>query len=185
LAALVAILTVALGVRPAARAADDLATAKEADDPRHSAVYAILGLATPVGFLGLEGVHRFGSYLELSVGLGEGTSVFAGVKDPVKTLQGAVMPRLRLGGARRALTLGAGLSGGGFGWPRGDCYSNCTLRVDYAFWANVEIGVELFFHRLAFRGFLGAGVLNPTIDSSSAHVIAGLPYAGVGVGAPF
>jgi hypothetical protein len=164
-----------------------------AGPPRHSAVYWILGAGAPVGFEGIEGVHRFGPLLEVAAGFGIGFSATGSEKDPplFHSTQWEVMPRLRLGGDRHALTLGAGLSGGnyggfhlfGIGCPEDG--SPCYYPTRYVFWGNVEVGTEHWWpHGFALRTFLG-WARGCTIDSCSASNDQSFPYFGLGLGYAF
>ena len=119
--------------------ADDLPVPKLVVPPvrRGSAIYGMLGW-TPVGGIGLEGVHRLGSMFEITAGLGIGRNAVdpaaekLGIGNPV---QGAVMPRLRLGSDTKALTLGVGISGGNYadlstcGWDF-ECRQSTIYRLD-------------------------------------------------------
>lgn len=158
--------------------------AAEADNPR-SAVYAIVGLATPVGVGGFEGVHRFGSMLELSVGLGAGlTALLAHSGSP---LQWSVMPRLRaVPSGRHSFVFGAGVSGGNIGDVPLVCDEFCdeqrtSYPVHYHLWANVEIGGEHWERNFAFRYFVG-WASGCRVDSCT---VFGLPYIGMGAGIAF
>ena len=98
-------------------------TVEEPARRRTRAVYLMLGFGSPVGGFGVEGVQRFGSYFELAAGFGVGDA--AANSEPHTGLghviQWALMPRLRLGDDATALTVGAGISGGeyGYGFIRG------------------------------------------------------------------
>jgi hypothetical protein len=169
---------------------------------RRTAIYYAMGLATPIGFLGFESVHRFGKFLELSAGIGIGGSAvqsnrhsFGGV------LQWSLMPRLRLGNDHAALTLGAGVSGGeyggfdvfgdGPGCPSSDSYgcSGSTLGfpTQYTLWRNLEIGGEYWSRGgFALRYFVGLA-LGMTVSPFGGSPLGGsqgspLPYFGLGLG---
>jgi hypothetical protein len=160
--------------------------------PRHTAIYGLLGVGAPVGFEGLEGVHRFGPLLEVAAGLGIGFSASGSEKDAPfgHATQWAVMPRLRVGGDHHVLTLGAGVSGGnyggfhlfGIGCPeQGPCY----YPTRYVFWGNVEIGGEHWWSGgFALRYFLGYA-RGCTTDSCSASGDRSFPYFGLGLGYAF
>lgn len=130
----------------------------ESPPPRRDwEIYGVFGFGTPVGIAGLEGVHRFGELLELSVGLGNGISAS-------NALQWSVMPRLRGGDEGDAFTFGVGLSGGEYAYETGFCLGcsdgetrpSATYRTFYTLWTNVEIGGQhLSASGFAFRYFLG------------------------------
>jgi hypothetical protein len=195
---------------PAARAATDVedpeppspaavvpAPATEVPGPpdhaRSSAVYSIVGFGTPVGFFGVEGVHRFGSWFEISAGLGEGLAAAGSSQHPpaFHALQWSVMPRLRLGDDHLALTLGAGLSGGNYGAIPLDfeCASYCNqdYPVRYVVWGNVEAGLELWKRGFAFRAFGGyaRGCTTDGCVGLADRAPLGIPYFGVGFGYAF
>jgi hypothetical protein len=119
-----------------------------------TAVYAQLGLGTPLGWAGGEIEQTLTSFLAISGGVGMGSA------GP----QVALMPRLRLGNLYTVVTLGAGVSYGKYRWDDG-CSPDCspTVRTGTVTWGNLEAGIE---HRLrsgfSVRYFAGYG-----------HVIAG------------
>jgi hypothetical protein len=162
---------------------------------RRSAVYLVGGFATPLGFLGIEGVRRLGpiftpqatlTELEITGGLGIGYDAaqaepHAGVG---RWLQWAVMPRLRFGDSGGAFTIGAGVSGGNF-----------TIRpvsfvdvpppappLSYYLWSNFEIGGEWWwsggFALRFFGGYEHAWCVSGTCYSPQHD----LPYTGLGLG---
>ena len=158
--------------------------AAEADDPR-TAIYAIVGLATPVGVVGFEGVRRLGSMVELAAGIGAGlTALQAHSGSP---LQWSVMPRLRVGNSwRHSFTFGTGVSGGNIGDVPLICDEFCDPKrssypVHYHLWANLEVGGEYWERSFAFRYFVGYAY-GCQVDSCNAF---GLPYVGVGTGIAF
>jgi hypothetical protein len=160
---------------------------------RRTAVYAVLGLGTPVGFVGLEGVHRFGSSFEICAGFGRGLLAASSQAHASfgRDIQWAVMPRFRAGGKHHALTLGAGLSGGNTG-SGGEwfCDGPCPARdypLTYVFWGNVEIGTEHWWNGgFAMRTFVGYA-RGCTTSTCTSHYGADLstPYAGLGFGYAF
>jgi len=165
------------------------------DSPtRRSAVYLVMGLGSPVGFMGFEGVRRLGSLIELSVGLGRGFGALAGQKDPSPTrdVQWAIMPRLRQGGRRHAITFGAGVSGGNYG-SGGEwfCDGPCPDRdypLNYVVWANLEVGSEHWWRSgFALRTFLGfaRGCSMTSCTTSPSGGSLAIPYFGLGLGYAF
>ncbi len=162
--------------------------AQASDLHRTTAVNAIVGLGTPVGYGGLEVIQRLGDDFELTAGVGQGMS--AAEAHNGSTLQWAVMPRLRLGESwRHGLTLGAGMSGGNFGRiPFNFCDEYCepapaSYPVHYVLWANFEIGGEHWLGGgLAFRYFAGYAHGWKTDAPSSTLDI---PYFGSGIGYAF
>jgi hypothetical protein len=147
------------------------ATAQTADgtgpSPRE-AIYGVVGIGTPVGFLGGEFTARIERDLEISVGAGFGLSTEknAANYNQLHVLQWAVMPRYRVGDGRNVLTLGAGLSGGNYSHTAA---SLCASQEDeslcndpaswrYTLWTNVEVGGEYWAaSHFAFRYFVGYG----------------------------
>jgi hypothetical protein len=165
---------------------------KLSEPPRqHSAIYAVLGLGTPVGFAGFEGVHRFGPWFELSAGVGRGMSALASGATHGRDVQWSVMPRIRLGQSRTALTIGAGISAGNFGgggeWF---CDGPCPRRdvpLDYTFWGNLEAGIEHWFiGGVALRTFLGyARACSESTCGTGPAGNTTFPYLGFGLGYAF
>jgi hypothetical protein len=160
---------------------------------RHSAIYWIFGFGTPEGIAGFEGVHRFGDRLELAAGVGTGLA--AAASEPHASfghvLQWSVMPRFRLGDDRKALTLGAGLSGGQYtsaGWCFGcDDGAPSTYPTYYTLWANFEIGGEHWSRGgFALRYYLGfaRGAMLQSAPASASSFLA-FPYLGIGLGYAF
>jgi hypothetical protein len=102
--------------------------------PRLRAIYLELGAAMPIGFFGLEGVHRFGEFFEVSAGIGVGGSAVESRTNSFgSSLQWSLMPRLRLGNAYSGFTIGAGISGGEYGGfnfadTGPGCYSDIPVR---------------------------------------------------------
>jgi hypothetical protein len=190
-----AVLGVSLACQPAARAA-------AAEDPpeevgprpraRRSAVYFDFGLGTPVGLKGIEVTRRVGQSFELSAGVGLGLAAQiaqpnAGLGDLV---QWAVMPRLRFGGDRSAVTLGAGLSGGEFAHVVGldvDGGAGSTRDTLYdTLWANLELGGEQWSRGgFAFRYYVGLAHGTMLSAPSRAGSPVDVPYLGLGVGYAF
>ena len=129
-----------------------------------TAVYCIAGVGTPVGLGGGEIVQGIGSMFEMTVGVGIGLAATASGATLPNMLQWAAMPRLHLGDRSNALTIGAGVSGGG-------------VRDLYVVWANIEVGSEVMSpDGWAFRYFFGYGHGFASGDSFN------IPYAGVGIG---
>lgn len=154
---------------------------------RENAIYGMFGLATPVGVVGVEGVHRLGS-LELTAGVGLGASAANSEPNPPvgHVLQWAVMPRFRLAGDDHlALLFGEGLSGGQYS---SDILSFCEeppcyYSTRYVVWLNSELSVEQWFSHLTLRYFWGiAAGCDATDCTERRHVI---PYLGMGIGYAF
>jgi len=129
-----------------------------------NAFYAIIGTSVN---LGVEVVHRFGSFFELSAG--GGVSLFDGTESVSKSpFTWSAMPRLRLGGARWAFTAGVGISGGpavhktSCSWADDECQV-VVDRAGYLTRANLELGAEMWARGgFALRMFAGYGyVLDP------------------------
>lgn len=156
---------------------------------RNTAIYYVGGAGTPVGIAGLEAVRRFGPMFELSAGFGIGLA--AASSEPHAgfghVVQWAVMPRLRLGNAHHALTLGAGVSGGNYGdLPL--CFDDpcsTTYPVSYFVWSNLEIGEERRWSN-GFTTRLFLGYAHGWCASSSCVSAAdNLPYLGWALGYAF
>jgi hypothetical protein len=154
---------------------------------RRNAVYGVFGFATPVGTAGIEAVRRFGSVVEIAVGLGLGMS--AALAKSGSPLQWSVMPRLRVAETKRgAMTLGAGLSGGNIGDIPLWCDEYCdeqrmSYPTHYWMWANFEIGGEHWIRKFALRYFLGYA--RGCEIASSCSSTLNLPYFGMGFGVAF
>ena len=124
---------------------------------RPTAVYAQLGLGTPLGFAGVEAEHMVTPDYAVSGGAGYGTG------GP----QAAAMVRMLAGGDRSKFVIGAGASGGNYNWQD---YLDLSFddrgpirKVGTVAWANLEIGGEHRFRSgFALRYFGGYG-----------HIIAG------------
>jgi hypothetical protein len=165
-----------------------LAAEEEVPEPpaRQSAVFYMMGLGTPIGGLGAEGVHRLGSVGEIAVGAGMGFPVPHPGSPSNSDFQWAIMPRLIVPGDGRArLTFGAGLSGGHFEDICGvDPAEGCNNRR-YVLWGNVELGAEFWgTWGFAMRVFLGlASEVVPGDPKTSDRTQ--LPYGGFGLGYAF
>jgi hypothetical protein len=176
----VALASVAIITRSAAVYADNADPSR-----RNTAIYFMLGAGAPVGYVGFEGVHRLGSLLEVSAGVGAGGSAGNSEMNPSlgHVLQWAVMPRLRLGSDHDVLTIGVGLSGGNFGSTL--AFDGCDSAVPcaetrYVLWTNVEAGGEHWLNGgFALRYFAGYGHGFASSDSFN------IPYFGAGLGYAF
>jgi hypothetical protein len=163
------VVTAALVLPSAARASDDPRAA-----PARGALYAVTGLGTPIGFLGVEGAYRIIPDLEITAGTGLGLSAESSANDQWRVLQWSVMPRYRVGTDRSALTIGFGFSGGNYSHTyfslcgSQEEYLQCNTPESrrYTIWSNLEIGGEHWTsRRIAFRYFIGYG-----------HILAQGPY---------
>jgi hypothetical protein len=174
---------------------DDLPSGPEA--VKATAIYLVTG--GPIG-IGLEMVHRFGTYWEISAGGGidptltSSAAVSAYVNNP---LTWAVMPRLRFG-TPWSFTIGSGLSG-----SNDVGRSSCSIaddecisvvqRAGYIVRGDLEGGAERWWlNGFGLRLFGGYGIaLNPdALKCVSGHpscppVSASAPYVGVGIGYAF
>lgn len=147
----IAFVLVALASASAAANDDEEPSAFEAHP---TAIYAILGVWTPVGFMGAELEQTITPHWTVSGGAGMSTS----------GLQGSAMIHMLAGGERSKLTIGAGISGGKYTWRESclDCDEGAVKNGTVA-WGNVEIGGEhRFSSGFAIRYFGGYG-----------HIIAG------------
>jgi hypothetical protein len=165
--------------------------------PRRSAIYWTFGFGTPNGVSGFEAVHLFSDWFELAAGVGEGLG--AGTSQPHPSvghlLQWSFMPRLRVGDARNALTVGVGLSGGEY-TSHGLCVicggdgsssQESTYPTYYTLWTNFEVGGERWSRSgFAFRYFLGyaQGAMLGSPPPSASTFLA-FPYFGIGLGYAF
>jgi hypothetical protein len=151
----------------------------------------MLGFGSPVGGFGLEGVQRFGSHLELAAGFGVGDAA-AGSEPHAgfgHVVQWELMPRLRFGDDGTALTLGAGISGGeyGYGFLREllqfcdeEPCANPPYPTQYVIWSNLETGLEHWWRNgFAIRLFAGYG------HGFASGNNFNLPYLGFGLGYAF
>ncbi len=195
------LMTVVVGAALAALPAPARADDSGGRVPR-GAGYGVLGLGTPVGFLGLEGAYRIVRDLEITAGAGVGLSTVDGAAN---ALQWAVMPRYRVGGDRRALTVGLGLSGGNYSHSY---VSLCGSEEEllecnqpegwrYTLWANAEIGGEYWAaSRFALRYFGGFGHVlaqgaqqcgaSPLGCSAASNLpYTTIPYFGIALGSWF
>jgi hypothetical protein len=158
---------------------------------RYTAIYYLLGLGAPVGFIGLEAVHHFRSLpFELAAGFGNGFSAARSSKSPPfgHAIQWSVMPRVRAGDESNAFTLGAGISGGNYGNSptfAADGQPPDTYPTKYVLWLNLEIGGEHWSTQgFAVRYFLG-WANGCTFVGCSRTVNNGtlsFPYLGIGLG---
>ena len=147
-----ALLSAALALASPARAENVVESSTFQTRP--TAIYAQLGLGTPLGWGGVEIEQTLASFLAVSAGAGMG---FAGP-------QIAAMPRLRFGHQNQAATFGLGASYGSYSWDD-NCTLDCnpTVRRGTVAWGNVEAGFEQRSQSgLSIRLFAGYG-----------HVIAG------------
>jgi hypothetical protein len=155
------------------------------DQARSTAVYLELGMGAPLGVAGIEAVHRFGTWFELSAGVGEGAGGDNNQLFPAP--QWSLMPRLRVVPDHRdAITIGLGASGGQYG-PVLCFEGGCGTR--YVVWMNLEVGTEHWFSGgFALRYFLGFAQ-GCTTDSCTRTSVNGaslhIPYAGFGIGYAF
>jgi hypothetical protein len=141
-------------------------------EPGWTAVYLVLGLATPVGEIGLEAATHIDERVEVSAGVGIGSG--GG--------QWALMPRLRWGDDSFAVTAGLGASVGKFAQLQlCETLAECELPGSYALWGNAEVGLEHWSGRLALRGALGLGIGCYLANCVPDRQLV-LPYLGFGVG---
>jgi hypothetical protein len=161
---------------------------------RRTAIYGMFGFGSPVGVVGLEGVHRYGEWFELTAGFGNGLGALAAQPHGHfgHALQWSVMPRLRAGNDFNAFTLGAGLSGGEFSGhvlcigceDEASSSGPTSYPTHYTLWTNFEVGGEHWSRSgLAIRYFLG--LAHATLFGVPTSGIATLPYLGLGVGYAF
>jgi hypothetical protein len=168
------------------------ASASEAvERERPNAVDGILGVGTPVGFVGVEVGRLLVPSLELTAGVGVGGS--ASGSSPKTSLghdlQWSFMPRIRVARGRHAVTFGVGISGGQYGGIHligNDDNPDNLYPTLYTFWLNAEIGGEYRSHDgFLFRYFVGGAAGYPLTQPGSYMKVYYLPYTGVGVGYAF
>jgi len=115
-----------------------------------TAVYAVLGFGTPVGFLGAEVERTLEPMWTISAGAGWGAA------GP----QASAMTHVLLGPSGRSkFAVGAGISGGKYSWRPFcvDCDEDAP-KTGSVMWGNVEIGGEhRFGSGFALRYFGGYG----------------------------
>jgi len=118
---------------------------------RPTAVYAQLGLGTPLGFAGVEAEHMVTPDYAVSVGAGYGTG------GP----QAAAMLRMLAGGDRSKFVIGAGVSGGRTIWTDWAGFPDdegAVRKIGTVAWGNLEIGGEHRFRNgFGLRYFGGYG----------------------------
>jgi hypothetical protein len=180
-------LTLVVAASGRATAADNDGSARPFES-RPTALYAVLGLGTPVGLVGAELEETILPSLSLSAGVGWGAA---------NAPQGSAMLRGLIGGQRSKFTIGAGISGGQYKWTDLSCfYDTCPTKSGTVAWGNVEIGGE---HRFpggfALRYFGGYGhiiagdlVCDPPATSCGPYYQNdgyNLIYTGIGVGYSF
>jgi hypothetical protein len=163
---------------------------------RQTAIYFMQGIGTPVGVVGIEAVHRFGTFFELAGGLGIGDSAAESTPNtPIsRSWQWSVMPRVRAGRTDySSFTAGLGVSGGqygGFNFCLG-CDgedSNPSYPTTYTLWTNLEIGGEHWTRAgFAIRYFVGYALGKQVGAQLAATDVSPLayPYTGVGIGYAF
>jgi hypothetical protein len=172
----------------ASAAADDRDVS--AFEARPIAVYAVMGLGTPVGLMGAELERTLEPHWTISAGAGWGLSGF----------QGSAMTHFLFGDSTRSrFVVGAGISGGRYIW-RESCLVDCddpAEKTGNVMWANLEVGGEhRFFGGFAIRYFAGyghvvAGDLVCSSDASSGCAAMSretgrdILYSGVALGGAF
>jgi hypothetical protein len=183
-----AVLALAAAALPARAARAEEAGIGGGEMLHRVAGYGVVGIGTPLGVVGFEGVFRIVPTLEISAGIGFGmTAMEAHSGSP---LQWAVMPRLRVGQHETStFTLGAGASGGNIGDVPLFCDEYCdapraSYPTHYFLFANVELGGEHWFSNgFALRYF--AGVALGWETANGRYFGLPLPYTGVGLGRAF
>lgn len=182
---LVLTLVVAASVRAAVADNDGSASPFES---RPTAIYAVVGLGTPVGLVGAEVEETILPHLSLSAGVGWGAA---------NAPQGAAMLRWLGGSHWSRFTIGAGISGGQYKWTDLSCfYDTCPSKSGTVAWGNVEIGYELRSSSgFALRYFGGYGhiiagnlVCDPPATSCGSYYQNdgyNLIYVGAGIGYSF
>ncbi len=156
-------LTIGIGVLLVSLGSGARASPSEggATDPRvdHSRLVAIVGLATPVGELGIEGAYVVEPRLEVAAGLGA-ASLLSGNDSGSPHLQLAVMPRYRLRLGRARVTLGVGVSGGEYVVASSPFSGDRFVAKTRALWLNGEVGVQYVVGGGVFTGIqLGYGAV--------------------------
>jgi hypothetical protein len=182
-----ALMLVALASSPAVAADGEVASPFEA---RSTAVYGVVGLGTPVGLVGAEIEQMLVPNLSLSAGVGWGAA---------NAPQLAAMAHFLAGGVRSKVTLGVGVSYGGYKWTQfciDDCDNGPATKSGTVTWGNIEIGGEhRFWSGFALRYFGGYGhIIGGDLVCDNAPAGCGpyyqndgynVVYTGIGVGGAF
>ncbi|HEY4183225.1 MAG TPA: hypothetical protein VGM90_40660 [Kofleriaceae bacterium] len=167
-------------------------TAYASPEDQQSSVNATLGLATPVGEVGVEGTFVL-DYFELGVGVGL-SNMIGGTSDGDKKgspqLQVALMPRARVPiGKRTLLTFGVGLSGGEYVVASSPFSSDPYDAKAMALWANTEAGIEVFLpggYTFGAYGGYGKVIAHGDVTTPNAGRMVlpddSLPYLGIKLG---
>ena len=158
-------------------------------ETKPTAIYAIVGLGTPVGALGAELEQTLLPNWSLSAGVGWG---LAGAP------QAAGMLRWMGGGLRSKVTVGLGVSGGQYKWtefPCIDCKNGPVTKSGKVAWGNLEVGGEhRFWNGLSLRYFGGYGHIISGTLTCDGYTTCGpyyndegynILYTGIGVGRAF
>jgi len=160
-------------------------------ESRSTAVFAVVGLGTPVGLVGAELEQVVLPNLSLSAGAGWGAA---------NAPQLAGMLHFLAGGVRSKVTIGAGISHGRYQWtefPCIDCENGPVTKSGTVTWGNVEIGGEhRFWSGFALRYFGGYGRIvagDLTCNNTTATICdqyykndgINVIYTGIGVGGAF
>jgi hypothetical protein len=179
---------------PPPRAAIRPMVIEDLAEPRVTAVYMMFGVGTPVGGIGVEGVHRFSNWFELSAGFGLGTGASEVQPHGGDSFQRAAMPRLRVRGDEgHILAFGVGMSGGQYSSDGIPCFgcddgasANRESPTAYTLWTNFEVSGERWgTSGFAFRYYLGYAHGTMVQKEPSANQLLVFPYFGVGPGHAF
>ena len=159
----------------------DSGPSQPTDARDHSRVGATVGIATPVGEVGVE--YTWAALPALEIGLGAGIAMNMGPGVAVLP-QASVMPRFRVRRGAVTFTVGSGLSGGEFQ----NVSPFAEQKPVTALWANAEAGIQFSSSRGRFvRLFAGAGLIvahsTPMSGSEYAYAFPTvLPSIGAQVG---
>jgi hypothetical protein len=187
-AAVLALMLVALTAGQASAAGDDQSVSPF--QSRSTAIFAVVGLGTPVGLVGAEVEQMLLPFWSFSAGAGWGAA---------NAPQISMMTRWLGGGLRSKVTIGAGISHGKYTWSElfcFDCEDGPVTKTGTVTWGNVEIGGEhRFWSGFALRYFGGYGHIiagdlvcdnapagcGPYYQNDGYNVV----YTGIGVGGAF
>lgn len=153
----------------------------------HFVVGVLGGAATPLGLVGVELGWRPVSFFEMSAGVGLGAG----------GAQAAVMPRFIARGRLVQVSIGVGISAGGWEWQNrsSGCFPGLcngyepqagnTVEADLL-WANGEVGLEFGKGKIFGRTAFGVGrVIAEGNVVGTAWIPEWLPYTSLTMGHRF
>jgi hypothetical protein len=162
------------------------------DDSERSHASVNVGIATPVGQVGIEGTYVAHRNVEVSVGVGLANVINVGdtgSPDP----QAAIMPRFRLPLGPVRLGVGVGVSAGAYTVAASPFDSDAyAAKMTASLWLNSEAGIEYSLRGLVAGAFFGYGKIISHTKATDAHGATlmsvpddALPYLGLRIGHTF